>query len=69
MNVNTLGKEENFYKINYKGKIGFISSAYVKIIDGKSNISKNSTSSVIDPAVKVSGVAQHQQSLALLRNT
>ncbi|MBW9153821.1 SH3 domain-containing protein [Clostridium estertheticum] len=29
--VNTLGKEGNFYKINYKGKTGYIYSSYVKI--------------------------------------
>jgi len=29
--INTLAKEGDFYKINYKGKTGYVSSAYIKI--------------------------------------
>ena len=30
--INTLGKEGNFYKISYKGKIGYVYSSYINIV-------------------------------------
>ena len=35
--VNITGKEGNWYKINFKGSVGYISSDYVKITKNKPN--------------------------------
>ena len=42
--VNITGKEGNWYKINFKGSVGYISSDYVKITDG-SNAGNSNTGS------------------------
>ncbi|MBW9173272.1 C40 family peptidase [Clostridium estertheticum] len=46
--VNTLGKEGNFYKINYKGKTGYIYSSYVKItiINSTSSLNRSLLQSI-----------------------
>jgi len=46
--IDTLGKENNFYKINYKGKTGYVYSSYV-------TISKTSTSTTVAASVGKSG--------------
>jgi len=38
--ITTLGKYSSFYKINYKGKIGYVSSSYINIVKANSITSK-----------------------------
>src|SRR5665647_2873123 len=51
--IDTLGKENDFYKINYKGKTGYVHSSYV-------TISKNSTSHIAATSVGKSGTITTQ---------
>jgi len=51
--IDTLGKENDFYKINYKGKTGYVHSSYV-------TISKNSTSPIATTSVGKSGTITAQ---------
>jgi len=52
--IDTLGKENNFYKINYKGKTGYVYSSYV-------TISKTSTSTTVAASVGKSGTITTQR--------
>ncbi len=56
--IDTLGKEGNFYKINYKGKTGYVSSSYVKI--DKSTSSSTSTTNVTSTATGKDGIITTQ---------
>ncbi|MGH4051719.1 MAG: SH3 domain-containing protein [Clostridium sp.] len=51
--IDTLGKENNFYKINYKGKTGYVYSSYV-------TITKTSTSPTVAASVGKSGTITAQ---------
>ena len=45
--VNITGKEGNWYKINFKGSVGYVSADYIKISTGSDNsIGNNSNTSV-----------------------
>ena len=49
--INTLGKVGGFYKLNYKGKIGYVYSYYIKIIIAKP-ITKPVTKPITKPITK-----------------
>ena len=51
--IETLGKENNFYKINYKGKTGYVHSSFV-------TIAKSSTTPVVSTSVGKSGTITTQ---------
>src|SRR5665647_622428 len=56
--INTLGKVGGFYKLNYKGKIGYVYSYYIKIITVKP-VTKpvtKPTIPIIIPVVQFTGV-------------
>lgn len=42
-NVNITGKEGNWYKINFKGSVGYVSSDYIKISTGNNNSGSSNT--------------------------
>ncbi|WP_133016023.1 SH3 domain-containing protein [Clostridium cuniculi] len=44
-NVNITGKEGNWYKINFKGSVGYVSADYIKISTGSDNTSGSNSSS------------------------
>ena len=43
-NVNITGKEGNWYKINFKGSVGYVSADYIKISTGSDNTSGSNSS-------------------------
>ena len=43
-NVNITGKEGNWYKINFKGSVGYVSADYIKISTGSDNSTGNNSS-------------------------
>lgn len=43
-NVNIIGKEGNWYKINFKGSVGYVSADYIKISTGSDNTSGSNSS-------------------------
>jgi len=53
-NIDTLGKEGDFYKISYKGKTGYVHKTYI-------NIAKNTSTSKSAVTVKSTSIAKYGQ--------
>jgi len=52
--ITTLGKYSSFYKINYKGKTGYVSSSYIKIVKAVTTKAKISQTAAANKLVSYS---------------